>query len=336
MKSCAEALAVLLVMAAGRADGSDTETRPGPGPGTYTITPPADSIRIPFDVFRDEIRLFGEMHGREVRMLVDNGALWDELLFFGSPRVDSLGIEAVGQAQVGGAGAGDVVAADHAVGLGLRFEGDDNRVLEFLDQPAIVLPYDPHRPNPWEGSEGQVSSALFKHFVVAFDFDAGWMTLVDPDAFDPAGRGTEVPITPLPESGSWSIPGAITLMDGRRLELDMTMDLGWDEPLGINTGQAHGIPLPDGLAKTLLGIGAQGEIWGYRGTVPHLEVAGHRFDGVPATYSTVEDGGAKAGEVMFGLGVFSRFHVTFDYPRHRLFLRPNAQFGEPFVSPGAR
>jgi hypothetical protein len=331
----------VVVASLAAAAGDDTppgreDPRPGPPPGTCAITPAADSIRIPFEVFRDEIRLVGHIGDDEVRILVDNGALWDDLLFFGSPRVDALDLPRAGQALVGGAGSGPPVAADMASGIDLRFAGEDDRVIEFRDQTAILMPYDPGEPNPWEGSEGQISSALFKRFVVGFDFDAGVMTLVRPEAFDPVGQGTEIPIEPVAGSGSWTIPGAITLHDGRRLELDMTMDLGWDEPVAINTGQAHDIEVPAGLKKTRLGVGAQGAIHGYLGTVPVVEIGGHRLCDATATYSTVEDGGAKVDEVMIGLGTFARFHVHFDYPRHRLFVKPNRRFGEPFVPPAAK
>ena len=330
--SVAVALAAVLLAAPGTPVlASDPQKRPGPPPGTAAFSPPADSIRVPFEMFRDEIRLTGRVQGKTTRMLVDNGALWDEFLFFGSPRVDALALPRVGTAEVGGAGSGPPVLADFATGVDLRLEGEEGQAVEFAEQPAIILPYEPGQPNPWEGSEGQVSAVLFKRFVVVFDFDEGIMTLIQPDKFDPTGRGTEIPIRPVAGSGSWTIPGAITLHDGRRLELDMTMDLGWDEPVAINTGQTHDIRVPEGLTKTLLGLGAQGEIYGHHGTVPELEIGGHRFRDVLATYSTLEDGGSKVDEIMVGLGIFARFHVAFDYTRQRLFVKPNARFRDPFV-----
>ena len=37
--------------------------------------------------------------------------------------------------------------------------------------------------------------------------------------------------------------------------LQTAIDLGWDEPLGINTGQAHEITVSEGLTRTRLGRG---------------------------------------------------------------------------------
>jgi len=311
---------------------TEYRTPPGPPPGTYTITPPADSIRIPFEVYKGEIRMVGRVNGKEARMLVDNGALWDQLLFFGSEKVDALGIQPDGLIQVQGAGAGKPVIADTASNLDVSFDGKDGRTVTFHGQPAVIMPYEPGKPNPWALTEGQVSSAFFKHFVVAFDFDDGIITLTRPDAFDPKGKGTEVPIKPGQAHG-WTIPGTVTLHYGRRLKLDMTMDLGWDEPMAINTDGPHEISLPPGLEKQKIGSGAQGAVHGYLGRVRQLEIAGFTLRDVVSTYSTVEDGGAKVDEVMVGLGTLQRFHVIYDYQRHRMFLKPNRSFDKPFAMP---
>jgi len=314
------------------ASSTQPGARPGPPPGTYTITPHADSIRISFEVFEGEIRLNGRVNGHEARMLIDNGALWDRLLFFGSPRVDALGLNREGMILVQGAGSGDPVTADLASGISVSFDGEAGRTIDFQEQPAVIMPYDREQPNPWALAEGQVSSAFFKNFVVEFDFDEGIMTLVRPEAFDPKGKGTEVPIKP-GDDGGWTIPCAITLLDGRRLDLDMTMDLGWDDPIAINAGQAHNIELPSGLKRTAMGFGTQGQVYGYYGRVPRLDIAGFSLRDLVATYSTIEDGGSKVDEVMVGLGTLERFHVVFDYPRHRMFLKPNRRFKDPFVTP---
>ncbi|MCP3919135.1 MAG: hypothetical protein GY711_26645 [bacterium] len=330
--SAAAVAALLQALPVADARSDQDTSRPGSAPGTYAITPAADSIRIPFEVFKGEIRLIGRVNGKKARMLIDNGALWDQLLFFGSPKVDALEMKRDGLIQVGGAGSGDPIMADLAAGVSVSFDGEDGRTIDFEGQEAVIMPYEPGQPNPWDCTEGQVSSVLFKNFVVEFDFDAGIMTLCRPDAFDPEGKGTEVPIKPGPTS-SWSIPATLTLHDGRRLELDMTMDLGWDDPLALNTGMEHGIELPEGLTKTVLGIGAQGPIHGYIGTVRSLEIGAFCFREPHATYSTVADGGAKVDETMVGLGIFERFHTIYDYQGHRMFLKPNRRFSDPFVVP---
>jgi predicted aspartyl protease len=327
---------ILLAAPVVAADTSEAPTRPGPPPGNYTITPDADSIRIPFEMFRGDIRMNSRVNGKEARMLIDNGSLWDQLLFFGSERVDALGLEREGKIEVAGPGTGPTSVSDVAEGIEVSFEGVDGRTITFHDQVGIITPYEPGKPNPWWGSEGQVSAQFFTHFIVEMDFDEGIITLTKPEKFRAKGKGKEIPISPMPGSPSWSIPGSITLHDGRKLDLDFTMDLGWDEPVGITTGQAHDIQVPAGLTREPLGIAAQGQIFGYRGTVPVLEIGGHRFRDVLTTYSSLEDGGSPDDEILVGMGIFRRFRLVYDYSGHRIFLKPNKSFRDPFESPAER
>jgi hypothetical protein len=296
--------------------------RPGPGPGTYEILPKAARIQIPFEVVQDELRVTAELNGHPIRMLIDNGALWDQLLFFGSTRVDSLNMERDGRIDVGGAGSTGAVPAETASGISIRLTGANGRSLVFHDQDAVIMPYERGAPNPWAVAEGQFSAQFFKYFVVDFDFDTGLMTLTRPDAFRPDGAWHEVEITPVPGSASWSLPVALTLVDGRRLELNATMDLGWDEGLAVTTGQAHAVSPPPGLEKTLLGHGANGPIHGYLGTMPRVEIAGTVLREVPTTYASHPEGGSDVDEFLVGFEVLKRFRLVFDYPRHRLFLGP--------------
>jgi len=320
----------LLVLLAAAPGAVGSECVSGPGPGTYTITPDADSVRIPFEIFRGDIRMMGRVNGDEARMLVDNGALWDQLLFFGSERVDALDLQRDGSVEVGGPGTGPTSQSDLAEGITVGFDGLDGRTLTFHDQVGIITPYDPGEPNPWWGSEGQVSAQFFKHFVVDMDFERGIITLTKPEKFRAEGPWQEIPLTPIPGSPSWSIPGTITFADGRTLALDMSVDLGWNEPLGITTGQAHDIRVPDGLPRQPLGVGAQGQIFGYQGSVPLLELGGVRFRDVLTTFASVEDGGSRGDEVLVGMGIFRRFRIVWDYANQRILVRPNRWAQDPF------
>ena len=52
--------------------------------GSYEILSGRKSVSIPFEMFRGDIRMKARINGRDCHFLVDNGSLWDELLFFGS------------------------------------------------------------------------------------------------------------------------------------------------------------------------------------------------------------------------------------------------------------
>ena len=96
----AAALVIILARAAFAA-GPAEDPVIGSAPGSYRITAPDGVIRIPFKLYRGDILLEGgRMNGRDVRMMLDNGMLWDQLLFFGGPRVDSLALAYDGEIDV--------------------------------------------------------------------------------------------------------------------------------------------------------------------------------------------------------------------------------------------
>jgi hypothetical protein len=286
----------------------------------YRILDPGTPVRIPFDVHRGDIRMVGEVNGRPVRMLIDNGILWDDLLFFGSPLVDSLGFSFEGDVAVSGSGEGPALQSRTASGVTLSFPG-----VEFLNQQAVVTPYTPGAPNLWEGSEGQISAALFKNLVVEIDFDEMVITLSEPEAFRCEGAGVELPMTELP-SGMWAIPATLELPGRGPVAVDLALDLGNSNPLQVSSGGAHGFIVPDESIGASLGFGIQGEVMGRFGPVRKLTLGGITLENILTAF----DEGNEFEEVMVGFGLLSRFNLTFDYPGARLILEPNSHFADPF------
>lgn len=312
-------LALLAILGAGACAGS-AENGSATAPVGYRVLTDDGRIEIPFDVYRGDIRMAAEVNGRDVRMLIDNGILWDALLFFGSPNVDALGLMYDGEAEVGGSGDGPSLESRTASGVTLRFAD-----IEFRDQTAVVTPYDPLTPNMWEGAEGQVSAAFFKNFVVDVDFDDLMISLVEPEHFRYEGDGVELPMTEQ-ASGMWSIPATLEFADGSSAMVDLAIDLGNSNPLQISTGGAHGFGAPDRSIEASLGFGIQGEVLGRYGPVSRVFLG----DIAVPEVATAFDAGNDFEETMIGFGLLSRFNLTFDYPQRRLFLAPNSHIADAF------
>jgi len=316
-------LTLALILTAG-SFAADIDSVLGPAPGSYKILTDDGVIRIPFELFRGDIRFNGEINSRPVRMLLDNGYLWDQILFFGSPRVDSLNLEYDGEIDVGGSGDSDKVLSKMASGITVRFPG-----VEFYDQMAIITPYSSGISNMWWGAEGQVSAAFFKHFVVAFDFDKMILTLIEPEKFVYQGKGAEIPMKH-EYNNSWSLPATIEFSDGRKIVLDLAMDLGYGDQLQIVTGGKHQLKLPEKVIPGSLGFGIQGETRGYYGRVKSVDIGGYKINDIVSGFTGPEHAETAFSEVMVGLGLLSRFNFIYDYPRHRMFVEPNQSFSEPF------
>lgn len=319
-------MAIALALLAGmHAQGDD-----GPAeksiPGSYRLTSEDGVIRFPFDLYRGDIRFRCKVNGHDVHMLLDDGFMWDQLLFWGSPRVDALGMHYDGEVSVGDESSdADLIPSRTASGVIVSLPGVD-----FTEQDAIITPYSAGTSTMWLGSVGQVSATFFKHFVVDINFDSMMITLIDPEEFEYGGDGVEVPWQPM-GFGPWKIPARLGLADGRTVKLDLMMDLGYNDQLQLAPGGEHNITAPEGAEPASLGMNVQRvETKGRMGRLRYVSIGGYEVKDVPAGFVSEEHADHAHHEAMVGLGLLSRFNLVFDFDRQRLFVEPNDKFADPF------
>ncbi len=283
------------------------------------------SVSFPFDVYRGDIRFAAEINGRAVRLLLDDGFMWDPVLFWGGPDVDALGLTTDGETSIGDKDNEHSIAAETASGFSIQLPG-----IEFTDQTAVITPTSSGTYKMWAGSVGQVSGTFLKNLVVHINFDTMNITLSDPDKFEYQGKGVAVPWTPM-EIGAWSIPGVLVLADGRRVELDFMMDLGYNDQAQIATRGEHGITVPKTAQPGTLGFNIQQEaLLGHFGRLQGIEIGGFEVEDVLASFVADDQSDEVFHEVMIGLGLLSRFNLTFDFTRQRIYVEPNGSFVDAF------
>ena len=320
------AFALVVVCGAGFAwaiEGNG-ESPLGPPPGGYRVLSEDGSIRIPFDVYRDDIRVEAVVNGVRLKLLIDNGFLWDQLLFWGSPTIDSLGLKTDGEIAVGGSGDGEPVISKTASDITVAF--DD---VVFYDQTAVVTPSTSGVAELWAGSHGQLSAAFFKHFVVQVDWDAGVITLIPPGAFNPEGHGKGIELVPL-GAGAWAIPVVLNMAGRGQRRVLVQLDLGDGNPLDLVVGGTDRIPLPRGAIEASLGFGVQGEVLGHFGRIKTVKIGEFKVENVLAGFRAVDDDGPLRDRSFIGLPLLSRFNLVFDYHRSKIYLSPCRHFAEPF------
>ena len=304
-------------------DQSNAAVNLGTPPGSYQITSGAESVTIPFEMFRGDIRMRATINGRDCRFLVDNGNLWDELLFFGSPKIDSLGLDITGTTVLGDTAAENPILADVAEDINIAF-GD----LAFSGQTGIITRYIPGLPNPWEGADGQISAAFFKNFVVAVNFDESRLTLTPPDRFRYRGKGQAVPMHPGPLD-SRTVSAQVAVTEDSVVDLELLVDLGGIYPLYLLIGGDSPISLPEDAEEAVLGVGF-GTDRGYLGRVSRLTIGDYTLENIPTAFKTAGEGPSVFGDTMIGMPLLQRFNLVFDYFRGRLYLEPNRLFDDPF------
>ncbi len=292
-------------------------------PGKYKVLTEDGKITIPFELYRDKIRMTAKVNGRDCHLSIDNGSLWDELLFFGSPKTDSLALKYTGETVIGDSNVANPIRADVAPNVSLDFKD-----VVFTEQTAIVTRYDPRLPNLWEGIDGQVSATFFKHFVVRINFDESVIELMPPAEFDDSGKGQAMTMKPGPHD-SRTIRADIKMQDGSQTSIDLLVDLGGIYPLYLPIGKYDSIRLPKNAAKSGLGT-AFSLHEGFLGRVESIKLGKYILNDVETAFTLVDKETDVYGNTMIGFPLLQRFNVTFDYFNSRLILEPSKAFNDPF------
>ncbi len=289
----------------------------GPPPGTYHILS-GDEITIPFEYYKNKFRFKAQINGKDCQMMLDNGSLWDQLLFFGSPQVDKMGFKISGETNLGSN------KADIAENISIRFKD-----VVFHGQTAVITRYDPNLPNPWEGFDGQISATFFKHFVVKIDFDQSFIELIPPDQFNYNGNGEIFKMKPGPFA-SRTMTAEMIMHDGKTITLDLLIDLGGFHPLYLPIGKDDRITLPTDAVETSLGKGLFSHK-GYLGTIKEIRLGNFTLNDIPTAFTVVEKNANIYSNTMIGLPLLKKFNIIFDYFNERIILEPLKSFFEPFL-----
>ena len=272
---------------------------------------------IPFEFYRNKFRFKATINGQGCNMLLDNGSLWDELLFFGSPKIDSLGFRITGETTIGN------TKAD--IAKNVTIEVND---AIFHDQTAVITRYDPNLPNPWEGFDGQISAAFFKNFIVRIDFDKTVVELIKPEHFVYKGAGQAFNMHPGPFD-SRTMTADITVTNGEPVRLELLIDLGGLYPLYLPIGKDDRITLPPDACETSLGSGLFNQT-GYIGTTKTIRFGNYTLHNVPTAFTIAGKNLNVYGNTMIGLPLLQRFNIIFDYFNEYIILEPTQSFYTPF------
>jgi hypothetical protein len=273
----------------------------------YQILSASNNITIPFEYYRNKFRFKAHINGKECYLMLDNGSLWDELLFFGSPKVDSLNFRFTGETSIG------LNKADFAENVVMQFND-----IVFNKQTAIVTRYNPNLPNLWEGTEGQVSAAFFKNFIVKIDFQKMFLELIPPENFNYSGNGQVLEMKPGPFN-SRLVSATVELENGNSVKLDLLVDLGGLYPLYLPLGRINEITIPENAKEITLGAGLQVQK-GYLGNIKSIHLGKISENDIEAAFIPVSYDTDVYGNTMIGLPLLQKFTVFFDYFNNRLIL----------------
>ncbi len=299
----------------------------GSPPGTYIAESEKNDIKIPFEFFGMNPLIRGKINGKDVKLLIDNGSLWDDIWFYDG-EVDSLNLhyinDEVGKVTGDGEDGGSDIKEGNLVNIAFN-------EIEFIDQPTLISVKEAGWGKFFSGINGQVSSLLFKHFVVKFDFDKNIITLTKPEKFKYTGKSKAIPMTKT-GNDSYSIPLKLKLADTDDISVNIDLDIGTISPLYITENKALNITIPENSEKKFYGYGASGAIYSYLGAIEKVTIGEHSLFNVPANFAEESSNPDSHDERigLLGLPFMMQFNVTFDYFNKVIYFEPNKSFGKPF------
>lgn len=289
----------------------------GPAPGSCELLEKDKKIIIPFEFYKNKFRFKAEIKGKVFNMMLDNGVLWDELLFFGSPKIDSAGFNLTEETQFG------ITKADLDTNVTVVLEN-----IIFKKQKAVVSRYDKTRPNMWEGFDGQFSATFFKHFIVKINFDESHIELIPPDEFSYSGNGQKFKMKIGPYN-TRTIQANITLENNETTSIDLIIDIGGLHPVYLPLGKYENISLPSKAIESGLGSGFF-YTKGYMARIKNISFGSYNLGGVLTAFTPVEKDADIFGNTMIGLPLLKRFNVIFNYFENEIILEPSKFYNDHF------
>lgn len=202
------------------------------------------------------------------------------------------------------------------------------------NRPMLVLDEDYFRFEELTGREihGILGSDIFRHFVVKINYTRRMITLTKASRFEPPRGYYEMPMKV--HRGKPYLDTFVKIFGDTATCVRLLMDSGASTSLLLYTDTSPELQLPPNTIKGQLGMGLGGFIEGYLGRVKKLGMGNLELQDVLTNFHEVNQGVDTAllfsRNGILGNKVLGRFYVVLDYPRERLYLRPNKYFKKAF------
>jgi hypothetical protein len=183
------------------------------------------------------------------------------------------------------------------------------------------------------GSEvhGILGYELFSRFVIKIDYEAKLMTLMLPQKFKPSRKYTRLPIT-VEDTKPYYV-AELKINDTTSMSPKLMIDTGASHGLFLDTQSNSKLSVPAKNISCTIGKGLGGLITGRLARIRSLRVGRYTISNMIASFpdpnsyfDTLRTGRIVYRNGSIGGEVLSRFQVVFDFPREKIYLKPNHSF----------
>jgi predicted aspartyl protease len=283
---------------------------------TAHIDDPSGVARIKFQLVNNHIYVDGRINGKPARLVVDTGG-FNMLTPAGARK---LGIAGEGKLSAAGTG-------ENRTDLEIGHAQSVSVGAVTLDAPVFYIT-DLGRLAAVEGVEfdGLVGYELFRRFGVQIDYAGAQLTIAEPARFAAPAGATELPFElddhqPIVAGTIDGLPIRISVDTGSRSSLTLHSPFVRKNALLARYGAN---------VESVTGWGVGGAQRGYPARLGSLQLGDLHVDGIAADLFAGDKGSFANPDIggNIGGGVLRRFTVAFDYANRRMYLEPNAYFGE--------
>lgn len=286
-------------------------------------------ITLPFDTVNGHIYISGAINGsKPLSFIFDTGA---EATIINSDRLPSLGLKATGTIEGRGNG-------EQSVDVGLV---NDARIefpqLTLASRPVAAVSLSGLEPYEGRSIDGILGYDVISSFAVEIDYAAKQLTLIDPAKFTPPAGSKGVPLVFVGDTPQ--VNATVTIPGQAPIEGSFLVDTGARQGIALNAPfvRKHNLLTSVQTVSGLGGAGIGGRTAERNGRLQSFTIGEFTLNSPLASFSTDTRGGGanpdQAGTI--GAQVLRRFTVAFDYGHQRMYLKPNASFGEPFIRYGS-
>ncbi|MFK7947493.1 MAG: aspartyl protease family protein [Saprospiraceae bacterium] len=261
----------------------------------------------------------------EVKFIVDTGVR--HTLITKKSYLDSLNLNYGKKYRLMGANKESFVDAQLVYGLNYDF-GPVQAVM----QTALVLDEDYFDLDNSLGVsiDGILGMDLFMRYVVKVDYELNMITLIEPNKFKPPSSYQSLDLELI--QGKPYINVATQLDNGQLLTSTLLVDCGASLSLMLDMNSDKRIVLPEKHIHGTFGQVLGGNLEAYVGRVNLLAFSSYNFNNVVTNFQMPFwiDTLSNSNGLMGG-GILSRFDVVYDCVHHKMYLRKNQHYDEPFT-----
>lgn len=179
--------------------------------------------------------------------------------------------------------------------------------------------------------DGVLGADLLKHTVMRVDYIHHTLELLDPAAFKPPQEvGAVLPFT-FAQGSLMFITGIVGNQGVFSAPTQLLVDTGSGSSINLNQEFARTnstLSLKGGPASRAGGLGG---IMSYSTVrIDELKLGDVVIDNPDGAIALADQGIVKLDPDAIGNEIWRRFDLTIDYPNRKLYLKPNARFGDPF------